>query len=169
MLPNWASGDISVLNGETGQELRRIKASSGARALAIFGAIDEYAYGTAVIRAESRTDVIVPLAGSVTAVVVEPGQRVEAGQPLVRFHDALERAQVETIQREHDEALFRSLREQAPPELREQLTDIRARLKLAQAKLALRTINAPHAGYVSDVRIRSALLAVVRPRTPPRT
>lgn len=32
---NWASGDISVLNGETGQELRRIKASSGARALAI--------------------------------------------------------------------------------------------------------------------------------------
>ena len=28
---NWASGDISVLNGETGQELRRIKASSGAR------------------------------------------------------------------------------------------------------------------------------------------
>jgi len=31
---NWASGDISVLNGETGQELRRIKASSGARALA---------------------------------------------------------------------------------------------------------------------------------------
>jgi YVTN family beta-propeller protein len=32
---NWASGDISVLNGETGQELRRIEASSGARALAI--------------------------------------------------------------------------------------------------------------------------------------
>ena len=32
---NWASGDISVLNGETGQELRRIKASSGARASAI--------------------------------------------------------------------------------------------------------------------------------------
>jgi YVTN family beta-propeller protein len=32
---NWMSGDISVLNGETGRELKRLKAGDGARGLAI--------------------------------------------------------------------------------------------------------------------------------------
>lgn len=32
---NWMSGDISVLNGETGRELKRLEAGDGARGLAI--------------------------------------------------------------------------------------------------------------------------------------
>ncbi len=32
---NWASGEISVLNGETGQEIKRIKLTGGTRALAL--------------------------------------------------------------------------------------------------------------------------------------
>jgi YVTN family beta-propeller protein len=32
---NWMSGDISVLNGETGRKLKRLKAGDGARGLAI--------------------------------------------------------------------------------------------------------------------------------------
>ena len=32
---NWMSGDISVLNGETGRELKRLEAGEGVRGLAI--------------------------------------------------------------------------------------------------------------------------------------
>jgi YVTN family beta-propeller protein len=32
---NWMSGDISVLNGRTGQELKRLPASDGIRGLAV--------------------------------------------------------------------------------------------------------------------------------------
>jgi YVTN family beta-propeller protein len=32
---NWSSGDVSVLDGENGRELKRIKVGSGARGVAV--------------------------------------------------------------------------------------------------------------------------------------
>src|SRR5689334_19515419 len=54
----------------------------GAGALyAILGTIHEYAMGPALIRADGRREISARLAGTVAAVAVGPGQRVQAGQP----------------------------------------------------------------------------------------
>src|SRR5262245_22574516 len=78
---------------------------------ATLGHIVEYPMGPARIRAEGRREISARLAGTIAAVAVGPGQRVRAGQALVRFHDADEAADLDRIQREFDLQLIKMLRD----------------------------------------------------------
>jgi len=119
------------------------------------GTVHEYAAGPAVVRVESRTDVTARLAGTVSSVDVHPGQRVATGDVLVQFHVAQEIAELERLTRELALQIINVLRDPADRAARQALTTLRADRTLAEARLDERIARAPHAGTVSDVRIRA--------------
>ncbi len=120
----------------------------------VLGTLYEYASGPALVRVEGRTDLTVPAAGVVSTVWVQPGQRVEAGQMLVSFLSEEEQNTQARIQREFDLQLVRYLRSPSDTAARQALTALRAERELAQARLEARTLRAPFAGVVGDLRIQ---------------
>ena len=121
---------------------------------AFFGTIDEFASGPAVVRAEGATEITATWAGTVEAVPARFGESVAAGNILVRFDLADEAAEADRLQTEHDLHLVRFLRNPADQSARQSLSSLRAQLELAHERLERRFVRAPHAGVVSDVRIR---------------
>ncbi len=120
----------------------------------LLGSIDEYAAGPAVIRIEGHTEVTATAPGTVTAVEVEDGQNVDAGQLLVRFYGAQELAERDRIHREFELGLVHRLRYPADRGAERALASLRAQQQHAAARLEARTVRAPHPGRVSDLRIR---------------
>jgi len=121
---------------------------------AVLGTIDEYATGPAIVRIDGRTDITATAPSIVASVLVQPGERVEAKQLLVRFYDAQESTQLDRIKKEFELQLIKVLRNPADPALRESLGKLRAERDFAVAQLEERSIRAPHAGIVNDIRIR---------------
>ena len=119
-----------------------------------FGTVDEYASGPAVVRAEGAIRLTATWPGTVESVDVGFGDRVAAGQVLVRFAAAVEIAEADRLQREFDLQLIRFLRNPSDSSARQSLASLRAQIELAAARLDQRLVRAPHAGTVSDVRIR---------------
>lgn len=126
-----------------------------ALAFGVFGSINDYASGTAIVLLEERLDVTARAAGTVTSVEVSPGQHVTASQVLVRQHSASEAAELRRIENEFELQLVKMLRDPADASAREALTTLRVQRELALARMDERTIRAPRAGRVSDIRIRS--------------
>jgi membrane fusion protein (multidrug efflux system) len=120
----------------------------------VVGTLYEYASGPALIRVEGRTDLPVDFSGVVASVEVQPGQGVEAGQVLVRFAAEQEQLSLARLEREFELQLVRYLRDPADVGARQALTSLRAERELAQSRLEVRTLRAPHAGVVGDVRIQ---------------
>lgn len=120
----------------------------------VLGTIPEYASGPAVVKVEGRSDLSTETPGLVASVDVKPGQRVEAGQPLVSFRSQEETASLERIQREFELQLVRVLQDPADESARQALTSLRAERELAQVRQQARTLRAPHAGVVSTLRVR---------------
>ncbi|HWN44772.1 MAG TPA: GAF domain-containing protein [Thermoanaerobaculia bacterium] len=123
-------------------------------AYSLVGTIDEYATGPAVVRLSGRTEVTASQEGIVTAVEVRPGDRVAAGQPLVRFQSARENAELQRIEREWDLQLIERLRDLSAPGPSQALIALQAERDLARARVEERVVRAPRAGLVSDVRSR---------------
>jgi multidrug efflux pump subunit AcrA (membrane-fusion protein) len=126
-------------------------------AVVIFAAtarVGEYAEGIAVVRREGRMLVTAATAGTVASVEVEAGRRVAAGEILVRLDDTTERAAWEHAEQGYERQLVEVLRDPDDASKRERLTIADAGLRQAEAKLRERTIVAPEAGLVSDVRVR---------------
>lgn len=120
----------------------------------VIGTVPEYASGPAVVRVEGKNDLTVDAPGIVATVDVKPGQRVEIGQPLVSFRSQEETAALERIQREFDLQLVRVLRDPSDVGARQALTALRAERELAQTRQRSRTLFAPRAGVVRDLRAR---------------
>lgn len=120
----------------------------------VLGTLPEYASGPAVVRVDGHSDLTVDAPGIVASVDVQPGQRVETGQPLVSFRSQEETATLERIQREFELQLVRVLRDPSDESARQALTSLRAERELAETRQRARTIRAPHAGVVSALRIR---------------
>ncbi len=123
-------------------------------AYAAVGTVHEYAHGPAVIRIDGRADVTARAAGTVATVDVAPGQRVRGGELLVTFYTAEEAGELERLRHEFDEQLVKTLRDPQDQTARQALTSLRAQKELAERHLAERSIRAPKAGVVSDIRIR---------------
>jgi biotin carboxyl carrier protein len=119
-----------------------------------FGTLTEYATGPAVVRVEGRTHVTAPTASTVATVDVQPGQRIDAGGVLVTLYLADRAAELERLNREFDLQMIKFLRDPADQAARSSLTTLRAERQLAQARLEEQSLKAPHAGIVSDIRIR---------------
>jgi len=124
-------------------------------AYSLLGSIHEYASGPAVVRVEGRSDVTAAVAGTVMAIEVGPEERVEAGQLLVRFYGAQEAAELERIRREFELGLINRLRNPADPSTERALGALQAQKRLAEARLEERSVRAPQAGIVSDLRVRA--------------
>jgi biotin carboxyl carrier protein len=131
---------------------------AGAVSFCLFASVGEYATGPAVVRVEGRTDLTAISAGTVAAVEVQPGQHVQAGQLLVRFYEAQEQAELTRLATEIEGQLVKLLREPNDQTARQSLTALRAQKELAEARVAERSLKAPRAGVVSDVRIRPGQL-----------
>ena len=136
---------------------RILAAAAGDRAGAAygtFGTLTEYATGPAVVRVEGRTRVTAPTASTVASVDVQPGQRIAAGDVLVMLYLADQAAELERLNREFDLQMIKFLRDPADQAARSSLTTLRAERQLAQTRLEEQSLKAPHAGIVSDIRIR---------------
>lgn len=120
----------------------------------VVGRVDEYATGPAMVRLAGRQEITATAPGTVTAVAVAPGERVARGQLLVRFHGAEEAADLRRIEQEFDLQLLERLRNPADPAPERALIALRSQRELAEARLAERSVAAPAAGVVSDVRVR---------------
>lgn len=119
-----------------------------------FFEVHDYATGAAVVRVEGRRAVTATHPGTVETVSVAPGQRVEAGAPLVRFYDAEERALLQRLSSEFDLQIVRLLRDPNDATAKAALTGLKTQRDLAASVVAERVLRAPVAGVVSDVRIR---------------
>jgi multidrug resistance efflux pump len=127
----------------------------GAVAFAAVARVADHARGAAVIRVEGRLALDSRTAGSVVDVAVQPGDRVEAGAVLVRFDDTMQRAELERVEREYEQALARLLRDPRADASHGRLAELEADRELARARLAERTVVATEPGLVSDVRVRA--------------
>ena len=118
----------------------------------VLGTVREYASGPAVVRLGGRTDLRATAAGTVSEVAVGRGERVAAGQVLVRLHGVQEAAELERIEREIELQLINRLRNTADTAAERSLLSLRAERELARSRVAERELRSPAAGVVDDVR-----------------
>jgi membrane fusion protein (multidrug efflux system) len=126
----------------------------GGAIFATVATVNEYASGPAIVRVQGRTDLTAKAAGTVASVDVVPGEHVYPGMALVRMYTAQEAAELERLNKEHDLQLLKTLRDPGDKVARLTIAQLRAQLDLAEEHLEERIVRAPHAGVVSDVRIR---------------
>jgi membrane fusion protein (multidrug efflux system) len=127
-------------------------------AFCAFGNVYEYASGPAVIWVTGRVNITATVSGTVDAIEVKPGQRVEAGSLLVRFYSAREAAELDRIQREFDLQLAKTLRDPSDVGAREALTALHTQKELAVSRVEQLSVRAPQGGVIGDVRIRPGQL-----------
>ena len=142
--PRWMNATFWLLSGLAAAFLL----------FAALSTIDERSSGPAVVRLTGRTEVTANQPGVVTAVGVRPGDRVAAGQILVRFQSAREAAELARIEREWELQLVERLRDLSAGAPAQALIALRAQRDLARARLEERVVRAPRAGIVRDVRSR---------------
>jgi hypothetical protein len=131
-----------------------LAALAGGLIFASIAEVKEYASGAAVVWMGTRADVTADSGGTVGAVEVVPGQRVQAGQVLVRLHEAQEAAELARLDQEFDLQLINRLRDPSDPGPEQALIGLRTQRQLASERLRERTLRAPSAGWASDVRVR---------------
>jgi multidrug efflux pump subunit AcrA (membrane-fusion protein) len=131
-----------------------VVALAGFLVYSLIGRVDEYAAGTAVIEMGGRNDLTALEAGTVSAVPAAPDQRVRAGQILVRFDDARERAELERAEREFALQLVNRLRDPGDRGAEQALISLRAQRELARSQFDRRTLRSPADGTVADVWVR---------------
>ncbi len=128
---------------------------------AVFGTIDEYASGIAVVRNERRTAVTALTAGTVAQIAVKPGQHVSLNEPLVHFIDTQERIELSHLEDEVKLQEINRLKSPNDPAPVQQLASLRAEIETSTKRLNCRTVLAPQSGIVRDVRIRPNQLIAV--------
>jgi len=139
--------------------------------------------GTAALEAKRDAQVVAKTSGIALAVLVEEGQRVREGQPLLRLDAdrarlAVEqtRAQLQKLENNHQRAQT-MVQEQLISsadfdQIRFDLDDARARYRMAALELSYTTVAAPMSGVVASrdikpgnfVQINSPILRIVDTR-----
>lgn len=121
----------------------------------VFGRINRYSAGPAVIRLHERVELTAQVGGALAEVLIEPGQAVERDELLVRFDDSSARDEVERIEQAWQARLRARLLDPSDEVTASELVALRRQRREAQAALARRELRAPVAGVIGDVRIRS--------------
>lgn len=119
------------------------------------GEIDHYSQGVALVRLRDRTDVTARTAGTISEIAVHSGEKVEQGQVLAQLDDSEARAERSRLRRAFEAQLRRRMLDPGNAGVTQALMNLRTQLEAAEDALERREIRAPHAGVVSDVRLRS--------------
>jgi hypothetical protein len=139
----------------TTQAYRFLVATTAAGLLyAAVAQVGEYAEGPAVVRVEGRLDLTHVQGGVVSAVEVAAGDRVVSGQILVRFDSASAEQELAQLEREFELKLVRLLLNPSDETTRLSLSALRPGRQLARTRVQERTVAAPRAGVVANLRIR---------------
>ncbi len=92
--------------------------------------------------------------GTIASIAVQPGQHVETNQELLRFNDVQETIELEQLRQEFHAQQVHRLKNPYDPVAHQQLATTRAHLDAAEKRLKERTVFAPCAGMVRDLRLR---------------
>src|SRR5206468_9539391 len=120
----------------------------------VIARVDEYAAGVGVIRDQGRTLVTAITSGTIRRIAVHPGQQVQIQQPLVYFDDSQERIDLERLQNDFNSQQLNRLKNPNDLAAHQQLATLRSQIEAAERRLKERTVLAPRAGLVQDLRIR---------------
>ena len=121
----------------------------------VVGEVEQYSTGTAIVRVHDRTEVAAQSAGPLIAVDVVAGQHVEANATLARLDDTELQAELTRVRRELDAQLRKRMLDPSDEAAADALISLRGAERGVLDRLALREIKAPHAGTVSDLRMRA--------------
>jgi multidrug efflux pump subunit AcrA (membrane-fusion protein) len=123
-----------------------------------FERASEYAKGSAIIRDEGRSIVTASVGGTVAYIAVKSGQSVEMHEPLLWLDDLQPRANLERLNRDLEAQRVNWLENPNDANVAERLATLRTEISTAETQLKARTIVAPRAGLVRDIRIRAGQL-----------
>jgi len=147
-------GDVvRVTPGWIGRTFWVIAAAFVAGVLFIgFASLDRYSSGVGVVRARDRVAVVTPHAGTVDALVVSVGQRVAAGDVLVRLDAAMLRDELRRLDAEHEVRLRNRMLDPRDEAAAQAVMSLASRREAVADQLREREIRAPRGGRVIDVR-----------------
>ena len=121
---------------------------------ASFGTLATYSTGPAVVRSMARTSITSRTAGNVASIEAVPGDRVAAGAVIARLDDVDQRAAVDRLTREFESQLRNHMADPGDQTADTSLRALRQQLEQARTALDERSIRAPVAGVISDLRLR---------------
>lgn len=121
----------------------------------VVGEVDQYSTGPAIVRVHERTELAAQSSGPLLSVHVSAGQHVEPGTLLARLDDSALQAELRRVQRELDTQLRKRMLDPSDAAATQALISLRGQQRGVIDRLELRQIRAPHAGTVSDLRIRA--------------
>jgi multidrug efflux system membrane fusion protein len=116
--------------------------------------IYDYATGPVFIQVKGLEDVISTAGGKVSRVLVQRGQQVKAGQPLVELSASVESVERERIEQEFRTQLAATLLNPLNTSAQQSLSNLRSALDLSRVRLEERSVKAPFDGVVGEVRVR---------------
>ncbi|WP_309896446.1 HlyD family efflux transporter periplasmic adaptor subunit [Archangium sp.] len=122
--------------------------------------INDYAQGPMLVQVKGLEDVSTTVGGRVSRVLVQRGQRVKAGEPLVELYSSTEQAQRERVAQEYRAQLAALLLNPLDGPARQAVAGLRAQLELNETLLGERALRAPCDGTVNDVRVREGQFLV---------
>jgi membrane fusion protein (multidrug efflux system) len=115
--------------------------------------VHDWAEGPALVRMTGRAALTATVEGTVAEVLVQAGQHVDAHQLLVRFVGTQEQHDLDSAASEFQASLVQVLRDPSDEVTRRDLARLRAQKEVAQTRLADRSVRAPRAGIVTELRI----------------
>jgi len=116
--------------------------------------VDEYGKGVGVIRDDGRTIVTAAAGGPIRRIAVQPGDQVQANQPLVYFDDSQERIELERLRNDFNSQQINRLKNPNDSAAIQQIATLRSQIDAAARRLKERAVLAPRAGRVQDLRLR---------------
>lgn len=122
--------------------------------------INDYGQGPALIQVKGLEEVSAPVGGRVSRVLVQRGQQVKAGEPLVELYSNTEQAQQERVAQEYRAQMAALLANPLDSAARQAVASLRAQLELTEAQLDERALRAPCDGVINDVRVREGQFLV---------
>jgi len=166
LLGGCAAGPNSEAKAAETKEEKKVDAVPVEVAVASHRAVAASYTGTAALEPRAESQVVAKTSGVALAVLVEEGQRVTAGQPLVRLDPdrarlavAQSEAQMRKLENDYQRAqklvVQQLVSAASVDQLRFDLENVRAQYRLATLELSYTTVVAPISGVIASRSIKT--------------
>jgi len=166
LLSGCAAGPNNEAKAAETKDEKKVEAVPVEVAVASHRAVAASYTGTAALEPRAESQVVAKTSGVALAVLVEEGQRVSAGQPLVRLDPdrarlavAQSEAQMRKLENDYQRAqklVAQQLVSAASvDQLRYDLENVRAQYRLATLELSYTTVVAPISGVIASRSIKT--------------